>query len=139
LEKGRRLCETAYKSGSQRFIYSVFTKDTLNEKEQTRDTRVRVTVTSDLVTNGTLSRTGFGGHVSVTSDLVTNGTLSRTGFGGHVKAWFLVKQYEILAYNEHVGSFALPSSGYEPLLGYTWLAGWRRLSPREGRTTPMRQ
>ena len=33
----------------------------------------------------------------------------------------------------------LLSSGCEPLLGYTWLAGWRRLSPREGRTTPMRQ
>jgi len=28
----------------QRFIYSVFTKDTLDEKGQTRDTRVHVTL-----------------------------------------------------------------------------------------------
>jgi len=57
-------------------------------------------------------------RLPVTSDLVTNGTLSRTGFGGHVKAVVFRKQYEILAYNEHVALSHLLSSGYEPLLGY---------------------
>ena len=57
----------------------------------------------------------------VTSDLVTNGTLSRTGFVGHVKAALFSKRLRNLSHNEHVGSFALLSSGYEPLLGYTEL------------------
>jgi len=48
------------------------------------------------------------------------------------------KTHELLT-NEHVGFFALLSSGHGPLFGYTWVVGWRRLSPREGRTTPMRQ
>jgi len=34
---------------------------------------------------------------SVTSDLVTNGTLSRTGFVRHVNAALLVKDYKLLA------------------------------------------
>ena len=54
----------------------------------------------------------------VTSDLVTNGTLSRTGFVGHVKAALFSKRLRNLSHNEHVGSFALMSSGCEPLLGY---------------------
>jgi hypothetical protein len=66
-------------------------------------------------------------------DLVTN------GFWRTCKAVVFSKTVRNLAYNEHVALSHLLSAGHGLALGYTWLAGWRRLSPREGRTTPMRQ
>ena len=56
----------------------------------------------------------------VTSDLVTNGTLSLTGFGGHVKAVVFSKTVRNLAYNEHVALSHLLSAGHGLALGYTW-------------------
>ena len=55
---------------------------------------------------------------AVTSDLVTNGTLSRTGFGGHVRRRVFSKRVRNLAYNEHVALSHLLSAGHGLALGY---------------------
>ena len=49
---------------------------------------------------------------------VSQVTLSRTGFGGHVKALVFSKTVRNLAYNEHVALSHLLSAGHGLALGY---------------------
>ena len=56
---------------------------------------------------------------------VSQVTLSRTGFGGHVRRRVFSKRVRNLAYNKHVALSHLLSAGHGLALGYSFLLAVR--------------